>query len=405
MSGGCHFVWSDLAPPNRILMGPGPSNVDPRVLRAMTHQPIGHLDPDFLSIMDEVREGLRRLFRTQNGLTFPISGTGSAGMEACLANLIEEGDRVLVFVKGYFGDRMAQMAKRLGAEVIVEEQEWGKAFDPDEACRAIRKHRPKVVALVHAETSTGVLQPVLEIAQCAREGEALLILDTVTSLGGVPVLVDEWGVDVSYSATQKCIGAPPGLAPVTFNQRAVAAVKARKQPCRSWYFDALLVHTYWSEDRAYHHTAPINMVYALREAVRLIDEEGLENRWERHRVNGQALATGLEALGLTLLVKEPEYRLPVLTAVLIPEGVDDVKVRLRLLREFCLEIGAGLGPLKGRIWRFGLMGFSSQKRNVFLALAALGTVLREEGISVDVEAALAAAQEVYQRYATVPAEA
>lgn len=405
MSGGCHFVWSDLALPNRILMGPGPSNVDPRVLRAMTHQPIGHLDPDFLSIMDEVREGLRRLFRTQNGLTFPISGTGSAGMEACLANLIEEGDRVLVFVKGYFGDRMAQMAKRLGAEVIVEEQEWGKAFDPDEACCAIRKHRPKVVALVHAETSTGVLQPVPEIAQCAREGDALLILDTVTSLGGVPVLVDEWGVDVSYSATQKCIGAPPGLAPVTFNQRAVAAVKARKQPCRSWYFDALLVHTYWSEDRAYHHTAPINMVYALREAVRLIDEEGLENRWERHRVNGQALATGLEALGLTLLVKEPEYRLPVLTAVLIPEGVDDGKVRLRLLREFCLEIGAGLGPLKGRIWRFGLMGFSSQKRNVFLALAALGTVLREEGISVDVEAALAAAQEVYQRYATVPAEA
>ncbi len=385
-------------------MGPGPSNVDPRVLRAMVHQPVGHLDPEFLAIMDEVREGLRRLFCTRNGLTFPISGTGSAGMEACLANLIEDGDKVLVFVKGYFGQRMAQMAERMGAEVIVMEQEWGKAFDPDQACAAIRQHRPKVVALVHAETSTGVLQPVEEIARCVREHEALLILDTVTSLGGVPVLIDEWGIDVSYSATQKCVGAPPGLAPVTFSERAVAALKARKQPCRSWYFDALLVRTYWGEDRAYHHTAPINMVFALREALRLIDEEGLQNRWERHRVNGLALAAGLEALGLQLLVTEPEHRLPVLTTVLVPDSVDDQKVRLRLLNEFHLEIGAGLGPLKGRIWRFGLMGYSSQKRNVFLALTALGAVLRDEGFPCDVTAAVAAAQEVYQHHAAVTVE-
>ncbi len=397
--------WGDLAPPQRILMGPGPSNVDPRVLRAMGHQPIGHLDPDFLAIMDEVRQGLRRLFCTQNGLTFPVPGTGSAGMEACLANVVEEGDRVLAFVKGYFGDRMAQMASRMGAEVIVVEQEWGKAFDPDEACQAIRHYRPKVVTLVHAETSTGVLQPVVEIARCAREHDALLILDAVTSLGGVPLKVDEWGIDVCYSATQKCIGSPPGLAPVTFSNRAVEMLKARRKPCRSWYFDALLVRSYWGEDRVYHHTAPINMVFALREALRLIEEEGLTNRWERHRVNGLALAKGLEALGLTLLVTEPEYRLPVLTPVLVPEGIDDQRVRLRLLREFNLEIGAGLGPLKGRIWRFGLMGYSSQKRNVFLALAALGEVLREEGFPCDVNEALSAAQEVYHHYAAAVAEA
>lgn len=396
--------WSDLAPPNRILMGPGPSNVDPRVLRAMVHQPIGHLDPDFLAIMDEVRDGLRRLFRTHNGLTFPISGTGSAGMEACLANLVESGDRVLVFVKGYFGDRIAQMAKRLGAEVRVVEKEWGKAFEPDEACEAIKKHNPKIVAMVHAETSTGVLQPVEEIARCVREYDAIFMLDTVTSLGGVPVLVDEWMIDVSHSATQKCIGAPPGLAPVTFNDRAIKVLKARKQPCPSWYFDALLVKTYWSEDRAYHHTAPINMVFALREALRLIEEEGLENRWERHRINGLALSKGLEAMGLTLFVSEPEYRLPVLTTVLVPEGVDDVRVRMRLLNEFHLEIGAGLGLLKGRIWRFGLMGYSSQKRNVFLAISALGAILRDEGFPCDVESGLAVAEEVYQSHASVVVE-
>lgn len=392
----CQQTWRDLAPPNRILMGPGPSNVDARVLRAMTHQPIGHLDPAFLEIMDEVREGLRNLFRTRNGLTFPISGTGSAGMEACLANLIEVGDKVLICINGFFGERMAQMAQRLGAEFVTIEQEWGTAFNLETVSQAVKQHRPKLVCLVHAETSTGVLQPVEEIARCVREHDALLLLDTVTSLGGVPVLIDEWGIDASYSATQKCIGAPPGLAPVTFNDRAIDALKRRKRPPVSWYFDALLVRSYWSDDRTYHHTAPINMVFALREALRLIDEEGLEARWERHRVNGLALAAGLEAMGLRLLVTEPTHRLPVLTTAIVPDGVDEAKVRARLLNEFHLEIGAGLGPLKGRIWRFGLMGCSSQKRHVLLALAALGTVLRDEGVACDVAASLAAAQEVYQ---------
>ncbi len=397
-------TWRDLAPPNRILMGPGPSNVDARVLRAMTHQPIGHLDPAFLVIMDEVREGLRNLFRTANNLTFPISGTGSAGMEACLANLIESGDKVLVLVNGFFGDRMVQMAERLGADVVTVKQEWGTAFDLETVRRAVKKNRPKLVCLVHAETSTGVLQPVEEIARCVREHDALLLLDTVTSLGGVPVLIDQWGIDASYSATQKCVGAPPGLAPVTFNNRAVNALKRRQHLPVSWYFDALLVRGYWGDERAYHHTAPINMVFALREALRLIDEEGLEKRWERHRVNGLALAAGLEAMGLRLLVTEPTHRLPVLTTAVVPDGVDEALFRGRLLNEFHLEIGAGLGPLKGRVWRFGLMGSSSQKRHVLLALAALGTVLRDEGVACDVAAGLAAAQEVYQHHATVKVE-
>lgn len=396
--------WQDLAPPARILMGAGPSNVDPRVLRATVHQPIGHLDPAFLAIMDEVKEGLRRLFRTTNGLTFPVSGTGSAGMEASLANLIEPGDHVLIFLNGFFSERMAQMARRLGGEVFVVEREWGTAFEPEEVRQALIRYRPKVVCLVHAETSTGVLQPVADIAPLVREHEALLVLDTVTSLGGVPVLVDGWGVDVAYSATQKCVGAPPGLAPITFNERAIAALKSRQYPCVSWYLDALLVQSYWGEDRVYHHTAPINMIFALREALRLIDEEGLEARWTRHQINGEAMMAGLQALGLTLLVSEPSHRLPVLITVLVPDGVDEGKVRARLLHEFHLEISAGLGPLKGRIWRFGLMGYSSQKRHVLLALTALGMILQEEGFACDLDAAIAAAQAVYQRHADVKVE-
>lgn len=396
--------WKDLAPPNRILMGPGPSNVDPRVLRVMSHQTIGHLDPEFLNMMGEVRNGLKQLFQTENELTFPISGTGSAGMEACLTNMIEPNDRVLVCVKGFFSDRMAMMAKRLGADVIVLEQEWGMAFEPERVCEAIKKHRPKLVCIVHAETSTGVLQPLDEIAKCVREHDAFLLLDVVTSLGGMPVLIDEWGIDVAFSATQKCVGTPPGLAPVTFNQRTIEALERRKVKPTSWYFDALTLRSYWGEDRAYHHTAPINMVFALREALRLIVEEGLEARWERHRINGLAIAAGLEAMGLKLLVTEPSNRLPMLTPVLIPEGVDDLKIRRRLLDEFYLEIGAGLGSLKGRIWRFGLMGYSSQKRNVFLALSALGFVLQSEGIPCDVAAGISVAQEVYQRHEAVKVE-
>jgi len=284
------------------------------------------------------------------------------------------------------------------------EREWGTAFEPEEVRQALSRHRPKVVCLVHAETSTGVLQPVADIIPFVREHDALLVLDTVTSLGGVPVSVDEWGVDVAYSATQKCLGAPPGLAPVTFNERTIAALKTRQRPCVSWYLDALLVQSYWGDDRAYHHTAPINMVFALREALRLIDEEGLEARFLRHQVNGEAMMAGLQALGLTLLVREPSHRLPVLVTALVPEGVDEAKVRARLLHEFHLEISAGLGPLKGRIFRFGLMGYSSQKRHVLLALTALGMILREEGFACALDAAIAAAQAVYRQHADVKVE-
>ncbi|MCS7223863.1 MAG: alanine--glyoxylate aminotransferase family protein [Armatimonadetes bacterium] len=389
--------WQDLAPPERILMGPGPSNVDPRVLRALIHQPIGHLDPEFLTVMDEVRSALRRLFRTQNELTFPVSGTGSGGMESCLANLIEPGDKVLVFVIGFFGDRIAQMAKRLGADLVVYEKPWGQAVNSEEVRSQIQKHMPKIIALVHGETSTGVLQPLEGIGALAREYDSLLLVDTVATLGGVPFGADELLVDATFSATQKCLSAPPGLAPVTYGERAIAKLKARRQPPVSWYFDALLLRSYWGEDRAYHHTAPINMVFALREALRLIEEEGLENRWARHRVNSEALSAGLQALGLQFLVTEPEHRLPVLTSIIPPASVDEGKVRKRLLTEFHLEIGAGLGPYKGRLWRFGLMGHSSQKRNVLLALSALATVLRSEGFACSADDALSAAESVYQK--------
>ncbi len=395
--------WTDLAPPQRILMGPGPANVDPRVLRAMVHQPIGHLDPEFLKIMDEVRSALRRLFDTDNELTFPVSGTGSAGMESCLANLVEPGDRVLVFIIGYFADRIAQIAGRLGADLVVVEKEWGQAVFPDEVRSHLQQHRPKVVALVHGETSTGVLQPLDEIGPMAREQNCLFLVDTVATLGGVPFSTGQLMVDVAFSASQKCLGAPPGLAPVTYGDRAVARLKERKPPV-SWYFDALLLRSYWGADRAYHHTAPIPMVFALREALRLIEEEGLENRWKRHLVNGQALIAGLEALGLKFLVREPAYRLPVVTAVVPPETVDEGRIRRRLLTEYNIEIGAGLGPYKGRLWRFGLMAHSSQKRNVLLALTALGNILKSEGFSCSVDEAVSAAEAVYREHPEVRVE-
>ncbi|HID06203.1 MAG TPA: alanine--glyoxylate aminotransferase family protein, partial [Armatimonadetes bacterium] len=374
-------------PPHRILLGAGPSNVPPRVLEVLAHPPVGHLDPAFLRVMGEVRQLLRIAFQTDNEVTFPLSGTGSAGMEACLVNAVEPGDKVLVFVKGYFGERICEMVQRLGGELIRIEQEWGRGFDQGEMREAIRHHHPKVVAVVHAETSTGVLQPLDQIADAVREVDALLIVDCVTSLGGVPIFVDKWCWDIAYSGTQKCIGCPPGLAPVTFSKRAIERIKHRKHQPSSWYYDALLVSTYWVEDRAYHHTAPINMVYGLREALRLLLDEGLEARWERHRRNAEALVEGLQALGLRLLVP-PEFRLPCLTAVIVPDGVDEASVRSYLMNEYNLEIGAGLGALKGRIWRIGLMGYSSQKRNVLLVLSALGAALQRQGFPADTSAAI-----------------
>lgn len=359
----------------RILLGPGPSSVPPRVLSALTRPVIGHLDPEFLALMQDVQAMLRYVFQTQNELTVPISGTGSAGMEASLCNFIEPGDRVLIAIKGYFGERLFDMAGRYGAQVDRLEKPWGRAFDPDEIKAALNKAKYKLVAIVHAETSTGVLQGgIAEIAAAAHQTGALLVLDTVTSLGGVPVEIDAWDVDVAYSGSQKNLSAPPGLAPLTVSPRAREVLRNRKTPVQNWYLDLSQLEKYWGKERTYHHTAPISMNYALHEALRMIVEEGLEARFARHHANAEMLWAGLEELDLTLLVPE-EYRLPMLTTPLVPPGVDEVAVRRRLLEEYNIEIAGGFGPLKGQIWRIGLMGFSSRKENVLLLLAALREIL------------------------------
>ncbi len=366
--------YSSLSPTTRILMGPGPSNVHPRVLQAMALPTIGHLDPEFVQIMDDIKAMLKKVMLTDNELTFPISATGSAGMEACLGNLIEPGDRCVICVNGVFGERMADIAERNGAEVVKVEAPWGSPIDPDRVRQAISSGATKLVAIVHAETSTGVLQPLEEITQITHEHDALLVVDTVTSLGGHPVKVDEWDIDACYSGTQKCLSIPPGLAPITFSKRAVEALENRKTKVSSWYLDMTMVREYWGAARTYHHTAPINMLYGFHEGLRLILEEGLEDRWERHRRNHELLVAGLAELGLGVL-PAPEYRLWSLNAVRIPEGVDDLAVRKQLLERFNLEIGGGLGDLKGRIWRVGLMGYSSTENNVMLFLGALKKLL------------------------------
>ena len=386
--------FQDLKPSPRILLGPGPSNVHPRVLRAMATPLVGHLDPEFMVIMDETKELLRYVFQTENDLTFPISGTGTAGMEASLYNIIEPGDQVVVVVKGFFGERMCDMAGRCGAQVKRIEVEWGRIVEPEQVKAALKDGGVKVVALVHAETSTGVLQPLEEISQMVHEHGAFLLVDAVTSLGGHPVQVDEWGIDICYSGSQKCLACPPGLAPVTFNSRAAEAMRNRKSKGQSWYLDMTLVEKYWGQERAYHHTAPITMNYALREALRLVSEEGLEARFERHRLNHQALLAGLQAMGLEPFA-QAGHRLWTLNTVRVPKGVEDARIRRRLLDEFSIEIGGGLGPLKGQIWRIGLMGYSSSKRNVLLCLGALETVLREEGYQLAGGAGVAAAADVY----------
>ncbi len=380
--------------PQRILMGPGPSDVDPRVLAALSAPTVGHLDPYFLQVMDELQSMLRQVFRTENELTLAVSGTGSAGMEACVVNLIEPGDRMLIGVNGVFGTRMADVAGRAGAEVTTIERPFGEVFDADEVAAAIEQTQPKVVGLVHAETSTGALQPIEEISKVVHDAGALLLLDTVTSLGGLPVEVDGWQVDAVYSGTQKCLSCPPGLAPVSFSPAALGAMDARKTKVASWYLDMSMVRNYWGGNRAYHHTAPINMNYALHEALRLVLAEGLENRFARHRRNHLALRAGLEALGIHYAVPEV-HRLPQLNAVLIPDGVDDAAVRKQLLNEFGLEIGGGLGPMAGKTWRIGLMGAASTNRNVLLLLAGLERCLADQGISVDRGAGVAAANGVY----------
>jgi len=359
----------------RVLLGPGPSMAHPRVLAAMSAPLIGHLDPEFLGLMDRMQELLRYAFETGNRLAMPISGTGSAAMEAAIANTVEPGDPVLVCINGVFGGRIAEMARRHGGEVETVSRPWGEVFDPGEIADALERRPAKAVAIVHAETSTGALQPLDDLAGIVHAKGGLLIVDAVTSLAGAPVAVDARDIDVCYSGTQKCLSAPPGLGPITFGERAVAKLKGRATPVRSWYLDLSMVERYWGPERTYHHTAPISMNFALYEALRLVAEEGLEARWGRHYRNAALLWAGLEDLGLTLHVADPAHRAPSLTTVRVPEGVDEAAVRGRLLSEYSIEIAGGLGDLKGKIWRIGLMGHSSREENVLLLLAALRRIL------------------------------
>ena len=365
---------AELTRVERLLLGPGPSMVHPRVLSAMAAPMVGHLDPYFLEIMNRIQDLLRYVFQTENRLTIPVSGTGSAAMEAAVANMVEPGDKVLVCANGYFGLRLAEMAKRYGGDVQTITRPWGEVFTPGEVRQALKKHAAKVVAIVHAETSTGALQPLEEIVNIAHEHGALIIVDTVTSLGGIPVRVDELGIDVCYSGTQKCLGCPPGLGPITLGPKAEKVLSSRKTPVTSWYLDLSMVQRYWGRERTYHHTAPISTCFALYEALRIIAEEGRDARFARHRRNAELLWQGLESLGLTLHVAR-EHRIPSLTTIRVPEGVDEAEIRKRLLEEYNIEIAGGLGELKGRVWRIGLMGHSSSKANVELLISALRTLL------------------------------
>ncbi|HSN76597.1 MAG TPA: alanine--glyoxylate aminotransferase family protein [Anaerolineae bacterium] len=368
------ITYSDLNITPRTLLGPGPSDVHPRVLQALAYPPVGHLDPQFLALMNEVQELLRFVFQTKNSLTIPVSGTGTAGMEAAFANFVEPGDSVLIGVNGYFSERMVDMAGRYGAAVRRLERPWGEVFTVEEVDAALQAQPAKLVALVHAETSTGALQPLEEMAEVVHRHGGLLLADCVTSLGGLPVEVDAWDIDIAYSGTQKCIGAPPGLAPLTVGPRAREVLDKRTSKVPNWYLDLTTVAQYWGAARTYHHTAPINMNYALREALRMIHEEGLAARFARHQAHAELLWAGLEEMDIGLHV-EPQHRLPTLTTVRVPAGVDEAAVRKALLEQYNVEIGGGLGALKGRVWRVGLMGYSSKRENVVLLLAALREIL------------------------------
>jgi alanine-glyoxylate transaminase/serine-glyoxylate transaminase/serine-pyruvate transaminase len=366
---------AELNPTPRILMGPGPSDAHPAVTRAMATPLIGHLDPQFIGIMNSVRSMLQQIFRTENEMTFAVSAPGSAGMETCLVNLLEPGDEALICIHGVFGGRMADVAERCGAVVHRVEAEWGKHIDPSQVKDALESCSPKLVAIVHAETSTGVLQPLEEISRLTHDAGALLVADMVTSLGGVDVRIDDWKIDAVYSGTQKCLSAPPGLSPVSFNDRAMDVVRNRKQKVQSWFLDLNLVGSYVTGDkRAYHHTAPISSIYALHTALRLVLEEGLEARFKRHMKNHELLRDGLESIGIGFIV-DPAYRLPQLNTVSIPDGIDDATVRSRLLNDYNIEIGAGLGAFAGKAWRIGLMGCSSSPNHVNMLLRALQEIM------------------------------
>jgi alanine-glyoxylate transaminase/serine-glyoxylate transaminase/serine-pyruvate transaminase len=361
--------------PPRLLLGPGPSNAHPRILQAMGMRQVGHLDPRFLKLMDEIQELLRYAWQTDNKFTIPVSGTGSAAMEACFANLIEPGDKVLIGVNGYFGNRMVDMAGRYGAEVHKLTRPWGEVFTVDEIKSGLDKYRPAMLGLVHAETSTGARQPLEEVGELCREYDCLFLADTVTSLGGVPIFIDEWKIDAAYSGSQKCLNCPPGIAPLTFGERALTKLKNRKSKVANWYLDMTLLMNYWGGERTYHHTAPINMNYGLREALRLVEEEGLEARWNRHQKTAEFFWNSLSEIGLECQVAL-ENRLPSLTTVKIPSGVDGKAVQKYLLNEFNIEIAGGLGELAGKVWRVGLMGYNSRKENVVLLLETLQKAMK-----------------------------
>ena len=384
-------------PPKRILMGPGPSDVNPLILEAMARPTIGHLDPQFVRMMEELKELLQYAFQTSNRLTMPVSAPGSAGMETCFANLVEPEDEVIVCQNGVFGGRMKENVIRCGGTPIMVETEWGRAVDIDAVEDALKATpNAKFVAFVHAETSTGAQSDARALTALAHKHDCLAIVDAVTSLGGSPLLVDEWGIDAIYSGSQKCLSCTPGLSPVSFNERALEKVRNRPTPVQSWFLDLNLVMAYWnSEDgaRSYHHTAPVNALYALHEALVLLKQEGLENSWKRHMDNHLMLRAGLETMGIDFIVPEEE-RLPQLNAIAIPEGIEDVAVRTHLLNEYNLEIGAGLGPLAGKIWRIGQMGYASNPENILFCIDALGNVLNEFGYNTPVDKALEAARAV-----------
>jgi alanine-glyoxylate transaminase/serine-glyoxylate transaminase/serine-pyruvate transaminase len=390
-------VGSSFHPPARTLMGPGPSDVNPRILEALSRPTIGHLDPAFIELMTEIKDLLQYSFQTNNELTLPVSAPGSAGMEACFVNLVSPGDKVIVAQNGVFGGRMKENVERCGAVAIMVEDDWGRPIDPQKVADALKSNPDAaILAFVHAETSTGAGSDAAALCALAQAHDCLTIVDTVTSLGGIPVDIDGWGADAVYSGTQKCLSCAPGISPVTFSPRAAERIRARTHKVQSWFLDMELVMGYWGQgaQRAYHHTAPINALYGLHEALLILQEEGLENAWSRHRKHHEALAAGLAAMGITFVV-DHDHRLPQLNCVTIPDGVDDAAVRRQLLADYQLEIGAGLGPLAGKVWRIGLMGYASNQKNVLLCLGALDAVLLGQGASIKSGAAVAAAEAVY----------
>ena len=384
-------------PPVRSLMGPGPSDVNPRILEALSRPTIGHLDPAFIQMMDEIKQLLQYAFKTENELTMPVSAPGSAGMETVFVNLIERGDKVIICQNGVFGGRMKENAERCGADAILVDDPWGSTIDIDKVEQALTDNPDaKAIAVVHTETSTGTRSDVEALCGLAAKYDCLSIVDAVTSLGGIELQVDEWGIDAIYSGSQKCLSCVPGLSPISFSERAAQVIRERESKVQSWFLDLNFVMGYWGSDakRSYHHTAPVNSLYALHESLLILQEEGLQNAWDRHALNHEALVVGLESLGLKFVV-DKKYRLPQLNAVSFPASIDDLAIRTALLNDFNLEIGSGLGALAGSVWRIGLMGFASNKNNVLLCVSALGNVLSAQGIQTDVSKAVSAAQAVY----------